>query len=167
MPQLRAQPIDASLTQVLEGLRVEGYGGDFFVLDGPSIRCGGCGATTSPADAEVHGLRRIEGVSDPADMAAVLALRCSGCGQGGTAVLRYGPEAGPGDAEVLLAIDPRHGSGFDAAEGASASEPQLSGADEQGSPGGSPDPDEAVGDFGDDDQSDQGGDSDVGPASEG
>jgi hypothetical protein len=40
-------------------------------------------------------------------MAAVLAMTCPACGRHGTAVLRFGPEAGPGDAALLAAHDER------------------------------------------------------------
>jgi hypothetical protein len=52
-------------------------------------------------------LRRIEGASDPADMAAVLGLECPACGARGAAIVRYGPEAGPGDEIVLTHLDDR------------------------------------------------------------
>ncbi len=60
----------------------------------------------SPADLEVVKHRcAAEGDSDPADMAAVLALTCLVCGSKGTAIVRFGPEAEPQDITVLRAVD--------------------------------------------------------------
>lgn len=50
------------------------------------------------------GLGRAEGVSDPDDMLAVVAVTCPNCGTPGTVVLGYGPESSEDDAEVLLAL---------------------------------------------------------------
>ena len=159
MPNVRPQPTDATLSQVLAGLASEGYDADFFVDDEGGICCRTCGTCTPADQITLDGLRRIEGASDPADMAAVLAVTCSRCGERGTAIVRYGPEAGPGDAVVLLTIDNHRGAGTDVADAASHDEPAAS------APGGgsSADPEEPVGDFGDESQSDDGGDSDVEP----
>jgi hypothetical protein len=166
MAQLQMQPDDATLTQVLDGLAEQGYEGDFFIDDDGGICCGACGTCTPAGDAVLDGLRRIEGASDPADMAAVLAVTCPRCGAKGTAVVRYGPEAGPGDAEVLLAIDDHRPRGTDVAEDASHTEPEASGAGASGEDA-EVEPDEPVGDFGGPDQSDAGGDSDVDLTSDG
>jgi hypothetical protein len=101
-----AAPSDnTSLVEVLAALQQEGYGGDVLVDDDGALCCRACG-TCVPADhVVIDQLRRLEGASDPADMAAVLALRCEACSERGTAVVRYGPEAGPGDAALLLALD--------------------------------------------------------------
>lgn len=161
MPTSRAQPDDATLTQVLSGLKDEGYDGDVIIDEDGGLRCTSCGQTTPAAEAQLDGLRRVEGVSDPADMAAVLATTCPGCGAHGTAVVRYGPEAGPGDSAVLLAIEDHRPAGIDVAEGASRHEPAA--APTGGT--GAVDPHEPVGSFGGDGHSDQGGDSDVGLSS--
>lgn len=76
-----------------------------FVTPEAKIRCGVCHADSDPADLELDALKRVEGASDPADMAAVLALTCKACGAKGTAVVRYGPEAGPEDDEVVRALE--------------------------------------------------------------
>jgi hypothetical protein len=76
-----------------------------FVTPEAMVRCGACHHDDHPSDLVLHRLRRIEGASDPGDMAAVLALTCNVCGAKGTLVVRYGPEAEPQDDAVLLAID--------------------------------------------------------------
>ena len=42
-------------------------------------------------------------------MAAVIATVCPECGNAGTAVLRYGPEASPGDSSLLARLDDERG----------------------------------------------------------
>lgn len=121
---LEGQPSDATLTEVLEGLRREGYGGDFSVGEDGMVCCRTCGTCVDPASLTLDGMRRLEGVSDPADMAAVLALHCSACNERGSIVVRYGPEAGPGDSALLLAVDDQRTTGADPAESASRVEPE-------------------------------------------
>ena len=98
-------PVDRTLTAVLAALHSDGYDGDMFVTAEGKIRCGSCRHDAEPANIELHAIRRIEGASDPADEAAVLALTCRVCGARGTAVVRYGPEAEPQDIAVLRAVE--------------------------------------------------------------
>jgi hypothetical protein len=65
----------------------------------------------SPAsEVRLAQLARTEGASDPADETAIAALICPRCDARGTAVLTYGPEAPPDDAEVLRLLgDEREG----------------------------------------------------------
>jgi len=65
------------------------------------ILCFACRQESPAAEFQLQAQRRTEGASDPADMLAVVGLACPGCGACGTAVLGYGPEADPDDAEVL------------------------------------------------------------------
>lgn len=114
---------DATLTEVIAGLEEQGYTGSFVVSHEGSVRCRSCGSVIGPTSLSVDGLRRIEGASDPSDMAAVLAVRCPHCDSRGCIVARYGPEAGPGDEAVLRAAEDPHEGGLDVAERASHSEP--------------------------------------------
>ena len=52
----------------------------------------------------VHSLCRLEGASDPDDMAAVVALTCPNCQAKVVLVLKYGPDATAEEADVLLAL---------------------------------------------------------------
>jgi hypothetical protein len=107
----RGAPSDNTTTvAVLEGLRDEGYDGDFFVVEGPGLRCGACREVIAAADVDLDALRRLEGASDPADMGAVLALTCPSCGARGTAVVKYGPEATAEEDDLLRAL-PDAGAG--------------------------------------------------------
>src|SRR3546814_12343101 len=91
-------------------------------------------------------------------MAAVLATNCPGCGVHVTAVVRYGPEAGPGDSAVLLAIEDHRPAGIDVAAGVSRHEPAAAPTGGNGAV----DTPEPVVSFGGDGHSGQGRDRDVG-----
>ncbi len=98
------QPDDESLASVLDGLRDSGFGGDLR-RSGSDVVCGTCQSVLRPDDLLVHRLRRLEGASDPADMLAVVAATCRGCGTDGALVLGFGPSADPDDGAVLASLD--------------------------------------------------------------
>jgi hypothetical protein len=99
---------DVTLVQVLAELAQSGFDHDVLVdQDDGWLTCAVCRGRTSARDAKVDSLRRVEGASDPADMAAILGMTCESCGARGTAILRYGPEASPGEAAVLVAMAER------------------------------------------------------------
>jgi hypothetical protein len=98
-PTVRNIPIE------LKELAEQGFTGSFRVRPGARVVCDRCHHAHAAEDLEIVDFRRLEGQSDPADMAAVIALRCRGCGQRGTLVLTYGPQASPEDADVLIALD--------------------------------------------------------------
>lgn len=95
----------STLLEALDHLRDKGFDRDMFVTSEAMVRCGSCHQDTAPKDLNLLELVRLEGVSDPADEAAVLALQCTLCGARGTAVVRFGPEAGPQDDAVLAAVE--------------------------------------------------------------
>jgi ferredoxin len=102
-PPLEARTI-AGLVAELER---HGYTGQFAARPGIQVECLTCRRSCPAAVVELDALRRLEGASDPDEMAAVCALRCPHCGALGTLVLPYGPEASAVDAEVLAALDDR------------------------------------------------------------
>jgi DNA-directed RNA polymerase subunit RPC12/RpoP len=104
-PEPGASSDSTTLVSLLGALAGAGYTGDFFVTAEGLLRCGTCRADVEPAGLELDELRRIEGASDPSDMAAVLGITCPHCGQRGTAIVRYGPEAEPQESEMLLALE--------------------------------------------------------------
>ena len=93
-----------TLQNVLNGFAADGYDGEADTVEGGSIRWSRCGHEAPAADAEVTGVRRMEGASDPADMLAVYGVTCPVCGDKAALVLTYGPEATPADGDVLLAL---------------------------------------------------------------
>lgn len=106
-PPIPGVPVDRTLLSVLEELKADGFDRDFYVTAEARVRCGTCHHDAAPGEFELHAIRRIEGASDPSDEAAVLALTCTACGARGTAIVRFGPEAGPQDDAVLRAVEDR------------------------------------------------------------
>ena len=100
-------PTDRTLLEVLDGLRAEGFTEEIRVTEDGELCCRTCGHCVHAQDLHLLTLRRVEGASDPGDMAAVLGLQCPGCERKGVAIVRYGPEAGPGDVVVLQHLDDR------------------------------------------------------------
>lgn len=95
----------STLLEALEAVRQLGFERDMFVTADGLVRCGTCHHDARPEELNLHRLVRLEGVSDPAEEACVLALECTGCGMRGSAIVRFGPEAGPADVAVLRAIE--------------------------------------------------------------
>ena len=100
-----ATPADSStLAELLESFEVQGYRTQMAARPGGSVLCTSCHQESDAAAMQVDGLERAEGVSDPDDMLAVVALVCPICNAHGTLVLGYGPEASAEDAEVLARL---------------------------------------------------------------
>jgi len=99
-----AMPADTPLLAVLAGFEANGFVEQFIVLDEGSIRCQGGDHRFSADDAIVDGERRLEGVSDPADMMIVVGLTCSVYRRKGTLVVHYGPAASAAEADALVAL---------------------------------------------------------------
>ena len=110
---MASTPDDASdgmtLLEVLRHLEDQGYVGQMAAVEGGRIRCFTCHQDSPAREVHLELLCRTEGVSDPADMAAVAALVCPRCGAKGTVVLRFGPEASPEEIEVLRHLDDADG----------------------------------------------------------
>jgi nicotinamide-nucleotide amidase len=100
---------NTTLTAVLADYAAHGWPGDFVLTAEGDVECLACGHRIAPDDTIVESLRRLEGASDPADMAAVVALQCPTCSAKGTVVVRHGPEAG--EAEMALFTHARNGRG--------------------------------------------------------
>jgi hypothetical protein len=98
-------PHETPLAQVLDEYDQRGFTGQFAPVDGGQLRCLTCRTTFPATDVVADEVRRIEGASDPADMAAVVPLHCPSCGAAGTFIANYGPDAGPEESDVLIALD--------------------------------------------------------------
>lgn len=109
MPDDHTATGGSTLTGVIEQLESQGYQGQFGAREGAEILCFTCRVTFPAGEAGIDSLERLEGASDPDDMAAVAAMCCPRCGARGTIVLKYGPESTPEDGEVLLALGDRAG----------------------------------------------------------
>ena len=98
-----------TLSALVADYEQAGFTGQFEVEPDAKVRCATCAAVAPASSVPMHSLRRVEGASDPADMAALVALSCPQCGSRGTLVLTYGPAASPEDGDVLGAFrDLRH-----------------------------------------------------------
>jgi hypothetical protein len=114
-------PTDVTLVEVLAELAESGYEVDFFVEEETGqVCCSACRSCQDPDAVALEGMRRLEGASDPADMAVVLAIRCPSCDRKGTAIIRFGPEASAGEAMVLRNLDDVRPTGLDVAEDAAS-----------------------------------------------
>jgi hypothetical protein len=92
---------------VTSALAEQGWTEQATPLEGGTVRCEVCGQESAADELAVDSLARIEGASDPADMAAVVAITCPHCSAQDVLVLKYGPEATAADADVLLALPTR------------------------------------------------------------
>jgi hypothetical protein len=95
----------SSLTELTDGLERDGYAGQFVPEAGGVLRCLACGYRFAAKEIAPDRLCRVEGASDPADMAAVAALTCPRCHTKGTVVLKYGPDTDPDSADVLAQLE--------------------------------------------------------------
>ena len=98
------------LDEILAAFEEDGFTCSMTPLAGGTVRCGECGQSPAAGDFVVASLRRTEGASDPGDMSALAAITCPSCGAQGTVVVRFGPEAGEADEDVLAALDRPEGS---------------------------------------------------------
>jgi hypothetical protein len=95
---------DVTLVEVLADLRSQGFSGELRIDADGALCCRTCGMCQPASQIDAAGFRRVEGASDPGDMALVLAVVCPACGARGAIVLRYGPEAEPAEAALLSAL---------------------------------------------------------------
>ncbi len=106
------QPSDnTTIIEVIDGYKAAGFVTDFWAEEGDAVRCGSCQSVLPAASMAMQSLRRLEGASDPADMAMVVATSCPGCGVEGTMVLTYGPAASEVDTGVFSALLDRRADG--------------------------------------------------------
>ena len=104
MSQPSSPKYGATLTEIIATLEAAGFTGQMASRDGGMIACLTCRQQSPAADFTLGAMRRTEGASDPDDMLAVVGLACPKCGTRGTAVLGYGPDSDPDDAEVVVGL---------------------------------------------------------------
>ena len=98
-------PTDTPLSDVTGSAITEE--GQFRAVEGSRIQCLTCREERDAAEYRADDVTRLEGVSDPADMVAVMPVTCPNCGVSGSLVLSYGPVASPEDIDALAAME-RH-----------------------------------------------------------
>ena len=114
MPSPESDPVSGpsdhtTLAALVDDYERAGFTGQFEVESGAAVRCATCEVVSEASEVPMYSLRRVEGASDPADMAALVALSCPSCGAQGTLVLTYGSAASPDEGDVLGAFrDQRH-----------------------------------------------------------
>lgn len=91
---------NATIQELMERLDELGYGGQFTPVDANHLECSLCGSSVRTTTLEVALARRMEGASDPDDMATLYAARCPVCHRGGTVVLGYGVNASELDGDI-------------------------------------------------------------------
>ncbi|MDP1805555.1 MAG: hypothetical protein Q8K72_10345 [Acidimicrobiales bacterium] len=104
MSQPSTPKYGATLTEIIATLEAAGFTGQMAARAGGAMQCLTCRQESPANDFRLGAMRRTEGASDPADMLAVVGLTCPKCGAKGTAVLGYGPETDPDDAEVVVRL---------------------------------------------------------------
>lgn len=105
----------ATINDFLTSFEEKGYTGSFLIHGGGNVECTSCGAEHPANSFPIHRLRRVEGVSDPADMCIVAALECGDCHARGTFTACVGAACPPEEAEVLRLLDHTMRSGREAA----------------------------------------------------
>ena len=89
---------------VLDRATAAGYTAVFEAEPGAELRCGTCDVVSGATTFERAWQNRLEGASDPDDMAQVSGLVCPACGALGTFVSLFGPGAETDAAEVMVAL---------------------------------------------------------------
>ena len=104
MSQPSVPAYGATLTEIIATLEAAGFTGQMAARPGGMLQCLTCRQESGADEFTLGAMRRTEGASDPDDMLAVVGLTCPRCGTRGTAVLGYGPETDPDDAEVVVRL---------------------------------------------------------------
>jgi len=94
----------ATLGEIMATLEAAGFSAQMAARPEGRIVCLACRQESPAEEFELQAMRRTEGASDPDDMLAVVGLACPNCGARGTAVLGYGPDSDPDDAEVVVRL---------------------------------------------------------------
>ena len=90
-----------TLIGVIDEFEAQGFDSQFMPNADGTLRCLNCNNDVPADEVGLAALRRVEGASDPDDMAAIAALECPRCGARGTVALKYGPSASMEEAEIL------------------------------------------------------------------
>jgi hypothetical protein len=100
-----SQSSSSTVVELLKGLADDGYTSEFGVVEGAKAKCFTCRNELSAAEMQVDATKRIEGESDPDDMAVVMGVVCGQCGAKGALVAEYGPESSVESADLLRTLN--------------------------------------------------------------
>ena len=104
---------DRSQVEVEQHLAEDGFDAQFGARSDAAVLCFTC-HQEFPADRLcADDARRVEGESDPADMAILVPVTCPHCGASGTLSLQFGPAASVEESEVMAAMS-RTATAYDA-----------------------------------------------------
>jgi hypothetical protein len=95
---------DRPQVEVEYHLQQEGFGGQFGAREGAQVLCFACHLEFGAASLNADRGRRVEGESDPADMAILVPVTCPHCGTAGALALQFGPMASAEESDVLAAL---------------------------------------------------------------
>lgn len=104
-PDASAPPAGKSMGEVEAELSAGGFDGQFQALTEGRLRCLTCRSVFSVEGHRAQDTRRVEGASDPDDMAIIIPLVCPVCATPGTLTAHYGPGASEEEASVLQAFE--------------------------------------------------------------
>lgn len=93
-------PSPASLIDVIEAAKQNGFVADFTPTSDGRLTCGACEATSEPDRVPREWMHRLEGTSDPDELLTISALECPVCASKGLLVLPYGPAADAEEADI-------------------------------------------------------------------
>lgn len=96
---------DRSQIEVEQRLADQGFEGQFGARPDASVLCFTCHREFPASDLDGDWARRVEGESDPSDMAILVPVTCPHCATSGTLALQFGPMASVEEAEVIRALD--------------------------------------------------------------
>lgn len=105
MDQGQPAPAGATLYDVVSRFDADGWTGQFQAAEAGIIRCLTCRREFPASGEHADEVARVEGVSDPDDMAAVVPVTCPHCGARGTFIAHYGPGASAEESDALLAFE--------------------------------------------------------------
>lgn len=94
-----------SQIEVEERLADQGFEGQFGARPDAAVLCFTCHREFPASELDGDGARRVEGESDPSDMAILVPVTCPHCATSGTLALQFGPMASVEEAEVIQALD--------------------------------------------------------------
>ena len=94
----------ATQIEVEQALDRHGFVGQFGARKGGMVLCCECRSEFSAELVDADAASRIEGASDPSDMAVVVPTTCPSCGTSGTLTMQYGPLSSEEESEVLALI---------------------------------------------------------------
>lgn len=100
-----------TLAQAQTNLEQLGFEGQLSAREASMVLCHSCHEELPASELAVDQIIRVEGTSDPEEMAAVVAAQCPRCSARGTLTLMYGPLAPAEESDVLEALrDPTQAS---------------------------------------------------------